>query len=72
MSSSILILSKRIEYFIWEMRNHPLAEPHVSEVGLDAMEVNENYDLAFCSSEKQKKGPLLFVLAAWLCCYALR
>lgn len=54
------------------MRNDPLAEPHVGEVGLDAMEVNENYDLAFCSSEKQKKGPLLFVLAVWLCCYVLR
>lgn len=54
------------------MCNDTLAEPHVGEVGLDAMEVNENYDLAFCSSEKQKKGPLLFVLAVWLCCYVLR
>lgn len=71
MSSSISIQSKGVEYFIWQMHNDPLDELHVGEEVLDAMEVNEKYDLAFCSSKKKKKGLLLFALAAWLC-YVLR
>lgn len=52
MPSSISILAKRVEYFICQMHDDPLAELHVAEVELDAMEVNEKYDLAFCSSKK--------------------
>lgn len=49
MSSSISILAKRAEYFIWQMCNDPLAELHVSKVELDAVEVNEKNNLALCS-----------------------
>lgn len=56
MSSSISILAKRVEYFIWQMCNDPLAEHAVGEAELDAVEVNEKYDLAFCSSEKTKRA----------------
>lgn len=52
MSSSVSILVKRVEYFIWQMHKNPLAKLHVGEVELDAMEVNESYDLAFCSSKE--------------------
>lgn len=34
------------------MHKNPLAKLHVGEVELDAMEVNESYDLAFCSSKE--------------------
>lgn len=47
------------------MHNSSLAELHVGEEELDVMERNEKYGLAWSLSKKT--GPLLFVLAAWLC-----
>lgn len=69
MSSSISILSKRVEYFIWQMRNKLLAELHVGEVELNAMEVKKKVWLGFLFIKKKKRPFIICIgsLAVLLC-----